>query len=139
MFHNCKTIIIFRYQKFIIMKKLLFLSALLCVTISIQAQDNKELVLNEDTNLIEAKIYHDNGVVAQTGSYTVDGLLQGQWISYNTDGGKTAVANYNQGKKVGTWLFYMDETLKEVTFTDSRIATVSTYQIKDTRVVSNKK
>ena len=118
------------------MKKLLIAILLVSLSISMTAQEKKTLTLNEDTNLIEAKIYHDTGVLAQTGFYTQEGLLQGEWISYNTDGVKTAVANYNLGKKVGTWLFYAGDILKEVTYLDSKILAVNTWN-RDSKVVSN--
>ena len=118
------------------MKKLLILTAVFLITLSAQAQDKKEMVLNQETNLIEAKIYHDNGVVAQTGFYTTDGVVHGTWISFDAQGVKTAVANYNKGKKVGTWLFYTGDILKEVTYQDSKILAVNTWN-RDSRVVSN--
>ncbi|MBT8262113.1 MAG: nicotinic acid mononucleotide adenyltransferase [Bacteroidia bacterium] len=86
--------------------------------------------------LIEATLYHDNGVIAQTGYYTEDNTLQGEWISYDAQGNKTAVAQYDNGEKVGTWLFYQGENMKEVTYSDSKIAEVKTWKIKDSRVVS---
>ena len=89
-------------------------------------------------NLIEATLYHDNGVVAQKGYYTKDNKLQGEWISYDTNGVKTAVAQYNNGAKVGTWKFLQGETIKEVTYANSRIAKVQTWESKNTQVVSNR-
>lgn len=89
-------------------------------------------------DLIEATLYHENGVVAQKGFYTKENKLQGEWISFDTQGNKTAVAQYNNGNKVGTWKFYQGETLKEVTYANSKIAKVSTWEAKDTRVVSYK-
>lgn len=88
--------------------------------------------------LIEAILYHDNGAVAQTGTYTLENELEGEWISYDTEGNKTALANYSNGKKVGTWLFYQGNEMKEVTYANAAIAEVKTYTIQDTRVVSNK-
>jgi antitoxin component YwqK of YwqJK toxin-antitoxin module len=91
-------------------------------------------VLND--GLIEATLYHDNGAIAQTGYYTEDNKLQGEWISYDTDGNKTAVAQYNNGKKVGTWYFYQGDKIQEVTYSNSKIAKVTTWSADDTRVVS---
>ncbi len=119
------------------MKKLVVvLVASLLVQFSYGQQEKKDsYVLNGDR--IEATLYHDNGVIAQTGFYTKQGALEGEWISYDAQGNKTAVAQYENGAKVGTWLFYIGENLKEVTYKDSRIAEVKTYKITDTRVVSN--
>ncbi|MEP2937524.1 MAG: nicotinic acid mononucleotide adenyltransferase [Gilvibacter sp.] len=118
------------------MKKLFIAFLLVSMSINLYAQENKVLTLNEDTSLIEAKIYHDSGVIAQTGFYTTDGLLQGEWISYDAEGVKTAVANYNKGRKEGTWLFYTGDVLKEVTYKDSKILAVSTWN-RDLGIMSN--
>ncbi|WP_432412530.1 toxin-antitoxin system YwqK family antitoxin [Rasiella sp. SM2506] len=88
--------------------------------------------------LIEATLYHENGAVAQKGFYTKENKLQGEWISYDIEGNKTAVAQYDNGNKVGTWKFYQGETLKEVTYANSKITKVSTWEAKNTRVVTYK-
>ncbi|MAZ73554.1 MAG: nicotinic acid mononucleotide adenyltransferase [Flavobacteriaceae bacterium] len=88
--------------------------------------------------LIEATLYHENGAIAQTGFYTQENKLQGEWVSYDANGKKTAVAQYNNGNKVGTWKFYQGDTMKEVTYANSKIAKVNTWEAKDTRVVSYK-
>ncbi|EDM45581.1 hypothetical protein SCB49_07227 [unidentified eubacterium SCB49] len=92
----------------------------------------------QNGDVIETVLYHDNGVVAQTGTYNLDNKLEGEWISFDTEGNKTAKAQYSNGEKVGTWFFYQGKEMKEVTYTDSRIAEVVTYAIEDTRVVSNR-
>ncbi len=66
----------------------MLLFALLISVVSF-AQQERELELNKDTNLIDVIYYHDNGVVSQTGSYTADGKLQGEWLSYDTEGKKS--------------------------------------------------
>ena len=119
------------------MKKLIMiLAVILSVGITFAQEINKDTyVLKGD--VIEATLYHDNGVVAQTGFYTKDNKLQGEWISYDANGVKTAVANYDNGKKVGVWQFFNDQEMKEVSYKDSRIAEVKTWAVKSTRVVSN--
>lgn len=92
-------------------------------------------ILNK--GLIEATLYHENGEIAQKGFYTEDNKLQGEWISYDVKGNQTAVAQYDNGSKVGTWTFYQGNTQKEVTYTDSRISKVNTWERTDTKVVSN--
>jgi antitoxin component YwqK of YwqJK toxin-antitoxin module len=67
------------------MKKLVMLFAFLITVVSF-AQQKRDLKLNKDTNLIEVVYYHDNGAVSQTGTYTTDGKLQGEWLSFNTAG-----------------------------------------------------
>ena len=41
-------------------------------------------------DLIEATLYHENGALAQTGFYTKDNKLQGEWVSYDANGQKLA-------------------------------------------------
>ena len=105
------------------MKNTFLLFAFLITVVSF-AQQERELILNEDTNLIEVVYYHDNGVVSQTGTYTVDGKLQGEWLSFNTEGKKVVSANYDNGKKVGKWFYWNDETVKIVDYKKNEIASV---------------
>ncbi len=97
------------------MKKLLFVFAFLITVVSF-GQKERELKLNKDTNLIDVVYYHDNDVVSQTGSYTTDGKLQGVWLSFNTEGKKTVSANYDNGKKVGKWIYWIDGSKKVVNY-----------------------
>jgi len=105
------------------MKNTCLLFAFLITVVSF-AQQERDLKLNEDTNLIEVVYYHDNGVVSQTGTYTVDGKLQGEWLSFNTEGKKIVSANYDNGKKVGKWFYWNDETVKIVDYKKNEIASV---------------
>ena len=102
------------------MKKLFFLIAFF-ITVVTFAQDKqkRDLKLNTDTNLIEVVYYHDNGEVSQTGYYTLDGKLQGEWLSFNEKGEKTVSANYDNGKKVGKWIYWIDGEKKVVNYTDN--------------------
>jgi len=97
------------------MKKLLFVFAFLITVVSF-GQKERNLKLNKDTNLIDVVYYHDNGAVSQIGSYTADGKLQGVWLSFNTEGKKTVSANYDNGKKVGKWIYWIDGVKKEVNY-----------------------
>jgi antitoxin component YwqK of YwqJK toxin-antitoxin module len=94
------------------------------------AQQERVLKLNKDTNLIEVIYYHDNGVISQTGSYTLDGKLQGEWLSFNAEGKKVVSANYDNGLKVGKWFYWNDETLKEVDYSNNKIANVNEWTSK---------
>ncbi len=121
------------------MKNIITLLAVIAIVGIGTAQENKsEYVLNgADSNVIEATLYHDNGTIAQTGFYTLNNKLQGEWISYDTNGNKTAIAKYDNGKKVGSWIFFQGETIKEVTYMNSKIAKVNTFKKDDTQIVSN--
>ena len=100
------------------------------------AQEKKD-TYHLDGDLIEAVLYHDNGEVAQMGTYDKKGVLHGDWISFDREGNVRSVGHYENGKKVGTWRFYTADQMKEVTYADSRISEVTSYKITDTRVVAN--
>ncbi len=119
------------------MKKIVFLLVFVFTTTLLFAQEAIKKELVKKGNLIEAAIYHDNDVLAQEGFYTLDGKLQGLWTSYDTNGKKTAVANYNKGEKVGTWYFYQGDVLHEVNYDNNSIAKVTTWKESETQVVSN--
>lgn len=106
------------------MKRILMLLLVLSVSFTF-AQEERQLVLNEDTNLIEATFFHENGTISQTGFYTKAGKLHGKWFSYCKDGNKLISAEYNNGVKVGTWVYWMDDIIKEVDYSKNRIASVT--------------
>ena len=111
------------------MKKLVLLFAFL-ITVASFGQQKRDLKFNKDTNLIEVVYYHDNGAVSQTGFYTADGKLQGEWLSFSTVGKKTVSGNYDNGKKVGKWFYYTNETIKEVDYSNNAIARLKESEIQ---------
>ena len=114
------------------MKKLVLFFALLITVVSFaQKEQKRDLKFNKDTNLIEVVYYHDNGAVSQTGFYTTDGKLQGEWLSFTADGEKTISGNYDNGKKVGKWFYYTNETVKEVDYNANVIANLKETDVKD--------
>lgn len=118
------------------MKKLLLIATFLVSGTVAFAQSNKP-TLEKKGNVIEATYFHDNGTIAQTGYFTLEGKLQGEWKSYDTNGKKVAVGNYANGQKVGKWFFWNTDRLSEVDFANSKIKTVNNWQ-HTTKVVSNK-
>lgn len=98
-------------------------------------EDSKKPVFEKQDDMIKATYFHDNGKVAQAGYY-LNGKLQGEWVSYDLNGKKTAIANYDQGKKTGKWFFWADGKLSEVDYTDNRIANVTTWN-SESRLVKN--
>lgn len=104
------------------MKKTFILVLTLFVTLA-YSQDNN-VKIEQKGDLTQATYFHDNGVVAQQGTFNADGQLHGLWISYDENGDKITVGSYEKGKKVGKWLFYSDMVIKEVDYIDSRIASV---------------
>ena len=106
------------------MKKCVLFFAFLITVVSF-GQQKRDLKLNKDTNLIEVVYYHDNGAVSQTGFYTAEGKLQGQWLSFDEKGTKLVLANYENGKKVGKWVYWNGNIVKEVDYTANGIAAVN--------------
>ena len=119
------------------MKNILSLFAIVLITSIAFAQDKAQNTYFLDGDVIAATIYHDNGMVAQTGFYTKENKLTGEWVSYDLSGNKTAVAQYNNGNKVGTWYFFTNKNIQEVNYMDSRIAKVVTWESSDTQLVIN--
>ncbi|WAC00796.1 nicotinic acid mononucleotide adenyltransferase [Lacinutrix neustonica] len=119
------------------MKKSILFSIAFLIAVVSYAQQERDLKLNKDTNLIEVVYYHDNGVVSQTGAYTTDGKLQGEWLSFDTEGKKQVSANYDNGKKVGKWFFWNETTLKEVDYNNNAIANISEWEVKAPVAVRN--
>lgn len=118
------------------MKKLLLIALFLVSGTVAFAQNNKP-TLEKKGDLIEATYFHDNGAIAQKGFFNKEGKLQGEWKSYDTNGNKVAVGNYENGKKVGKWFFWSADQLSEVDYSDSKIVNVSKWK-NTTPVVSNK-
>lgn len=77
--------------------------------------------------MVKGIFYYDNGVIQQEGTYK-NGKLHGQWIAYDKDGKKNAVAYYQKGQKTGKWFFWQDKKLIEVDYNKNQIASVKTYK-----------
>lgn len=118
------------------MKNILSLLVIVLIT-SVAVSQNKNNTYFLEGDVIVATLYHDNGMVAQTGYYTKENKLTGEWVSFDQNGNKTAVAQYNNGEKVGTWVFYENNTQREVSYSNSRVAKVTTWKVIDSYVVSN--
>ena len=117
------------------MKKIVLLIVMLSLTFT-YAQDIIEPTLDKKGDLIQVTYFHDNGNVEQVGTFNALGKLQGEWVSFDDAGNKTALGNYDNGKKVGKWFFWNDDSLKEVDYIDSRIVKVNQWDNK-TKVVIN--
>lgn len=105
------------------MKTLAILTAFI-LSVGLNAQDI-EPKFEKEGNTIKATYFHDNGKVAQIG-YFVQGKLHGKWKMYNKEGEKIAMGRYTDGKRTGKWLFWQGDVLKQVNYTDSKIAEVVT-------------
>ena len=118
------------------MKKIVIILVMLSVGFS-YAQKERSLKFNNENNLIEVVYYHDNGKISQTGSYTVEGKLQGDWLSYGEDGNKLISGNYNNGVKVGKWFYWSGNNLKEVDYSNNAIVKVNDWKNTKSAIASN--
>ena len=119
-----------------ILKNLLF-TTLLIAGGSLMAQNEApEPEFEKKGDLIKGRFYYEDGSIRQEGTYK-NGKLHGQWISYDENGKKTALAYYNQGEKEGKWFFWNGDGLTEVDYQSNVIASVNTWKSKSSLV--NKK
>lgn len=118
------------------MKKVLVFLMVLSVSFT-YAQDKQQPKLEKKGKLTYATYYHDNGEISQTGTFNADGKVHGEWKSYDLNGNKTALGNYDNGVKVGKWFFWQGESLKEVDYIDSRIVSVNLWEGKTKLAISN--
>ncbi|MFB0910310.1 MAG: membrane-binding protein [Flavobacterium sp.] len=106
------------------MKKYIVIATVLLSGI-IFAQNNKPK-LEAVGDLVKATSFHDNGKIQQVGFYK-NGKLQGEWISYDSNGNKIAMATYDNGQKSGKWFFWNGTVLSEVDYSDNQIASVKNW------------
>lgn len=106
------------------MKKSILIIALFISMVSF-AQTEPELKLNKETNLIEATYFHTSGEISQKGTFNLEKKLHGEWMSYNEKGETISVGSYKNGVKTGKWLFWSNDILKEVEYSDNAIAAVT--------------
>lgn len=106
------------------MRTMMIIAACLFGSVLFAQKANVEYVKQGD--LVKGIFYYDNGVIEQEGTYK-NGKLHGQWVSYDKDGKKNAVAFYHKGNKTGKWFFWRQDKLIEVDFNKNDIANVKTY------------
>lgn len=107
------------------MKKYIMITAVL-ISGMIFAQ-NKEPKLEAVGNMVKVTYLHENGQVQQQGFYK-NGKLEGQWVSFDAQGNKLSVAEYNKGQKVGKWFYWNNSVLSEVDYSDNRVASVKNWK-----------
>lgn len=110
------------------MKKLLF--ALVFMVGAIGFAQDKKVEVEQKGDMYEATYYHDNGEVAQHGFFNAEGKLQGTWKSYDVNGNKVALGNYENGKKTGKWIFWNGDKLTEVDYKNFKMEKVNEWQNK---------
>lgn len=104
-------------------------------SIALAQENDPTPVFEKQGNLIKGTFYYEDGSIQQEGTYK-EGELHGEWISYDENGEKTAIANYKNGKKDGKWFFWSEDKLTEVDYKNSVIASVNSWK-NDSSLVNN--
>lgn len=107
------------------MKIFILIAAILFVSLPVFAQESNNVKYDKKGDLTEATYFYADGNIQQQGTFNEEGKLHGVWTSYDVNGDKLAVGNYENGRKVGKWLFWSNGSLKEVVYTNSRIVSVN--------------
>ncbi|MEP6261563.1 MAG: nicotinic acid mononucleotide adenyltransferase [Gillisia sp.] len=116
------------------MKSIKFILVGLAISMasSLAAQDLQPN-FEKQGDLIKGTYYYEDGSIRQEGTYK-DGKLHGEWVSYDQNGKKNAVAQYQEGVKMGKWFFWSADALTEVDYNLNVITEVSEYKRKGTLV-----
>lgn len=115
------------------MKKVLGILAVM-VTFMMQAQQPEPSFVKEG-NKIKVTYFHENGLVAQTGTY-LNGKLDGEWVMFDSNGSKLAMGQYTNGVRQGKWFFWQEAGLKEVDYLNNKIAQVVKWNNSEAIVVN---
>ncbi|TWO31391.1 nicotinic acid mononucleotide adenyltransferase [Seonamhaeicola sediminis] len=107
------------------MKKYILTLAILFIGLMAFAQENKNVTHEQKGDLIETTYFYADGAIQQQGTFNKAGKLHGTWTSFDKEGNKLAVGNYDNGKKVGKWTFWVDGEANEVDYVDSKMTKVT--------------
>lgn len=116
-------------------KNILLAAIFLAGGVAMAQDKDPKPVFEKQGDLIKGTFYYEDGSVRQEGTYK-DGRLHGEWVSYNQNGEKTAIANYENGQKSGKWFFWSEDKLTEVDYQNSVIASVNSWK-NDSSLVNN--
>jgi len=119
------------------MKNLILILAVLFMYLPSFAQENDSVKYEKKGDLTEATYFYADGTVQQQGTFNENGKLHGVWTSFDVNGNKLSVGNYDNGKKVGKWFFWTKDFLREVDYSDSKILSVNKWNDKSQLAISN--
>jgi len=106
------------------MKKLYFFLVLFLFTLSVNAQANKRQKIEKVGELYEVTYYYENGNILQHGFLSKEKKLHASWESFNENGTRKCVGFYDNGIKVGPWLFWNNNLRTKVTYKNNKIISV---------------
>ena len=81
----------------------------------------------EQGDLIKGTYYYEDGSIRQEGTYK-DRKLHGEWVSYDQNGKKNAIAHYREGIKMGKWFFWSADAMTEVQYETNKIVNVKVHK-----------
>ncbi len=106
-------------------KAVLFLVFLFALQItSAQSPLTQYKKVSKNTEMIS---YFDNGQIKEQGYFDAAGKLTGNWVKYDTTGKVLVQGVYSNGKKVGKWLFWEGNALREVDFAANKLAKMNVW------------
>lgn len=102
------------------MKRLIFIMGLF-LSISAYSQENVLYEQDPVTERVSYTKFHEDGQVAETGSFNTSFKTDGKFISYDREGNILAIAYYKNGKKTGTWKHYHGKHIYiEIVYRDNK-------------------
>ena len=116
-------------------KNILMAAIFVSGSVAMAQENDPKPVFEKQGDLIKGTFYYEDGSVRQEGTYK-NGKLHGEWVSYDQNGEKTAIANYKNGEKSGKWFFWSEDKLTEVDYQNSVIASVNSWK-SESSLVSN--
>ncbi|MCP9199502.1 nicotinic acid mononucleotide adenyltransferase [Gramella sp. GC03-9] len=116
-------------------KNIILGALFVCGSAAIGQNEAPKPVFEKQGDLIKGTFYYEDGSIRQEGTYK-DGKLHGEWVSYDQNGEKTAIATYHQGEKDGKWFFWNGDKLTEVDYDNSVIAAVNSWK-SESAIVKN--
>lgn len=113
------------------MRKLLIIACFLMIG-SLQAQDSNPLY-EKAGDLVKVTNFYEDGTIKEQGFYK-NKVITGTWVTFDSNGNKTAIAHYDEGKKTGKWFLWSnDGLLREINYENNTIASVQSWK-EDSKV-----
>ncbi|MFV0249031.1 MAG: toxin-antitoxin system YwqK family antitoxin [Tenacibaculum sp.] len=106
------------------MKKII-LTACVFAFASVQAQVKPKF--EKAGELVKVSYFYDNGKIKERGFFK-DKKLHGTWFSFDKEGNKIAIAHFKNGKKVGKWLMWYKDGLREIDYQNNSVASVQVWK-----------
>ena len=108
--------------------KIVLFLALMTITMGFSQEVAPKYEKHDD--LVKATYFYQDGSIKQIGFFANE-KLHGEWISYDDNGNKTTIAQYEHGKKTGTWLVLTNGVVKKVTYKANKVIDVKDLEETD--------